>query len=94
MPLFGKGIEARRGRGVVASHSIARASFRAAGVFAVVAVGWAVWVVWQGASWWGPLHTFLAGTVLLAIAGATQMFTIMVGRTGTPRSSPVLRDGH
>ena len=60
----------------MASHAIARASFRAAGVFAVVAVGWAVWVVWQAASWWGPLHTFLAGTVLLAIAGATQMFTI------------------
>ncbi len=76
MSLFGKGLEARRGRRVVASHSIARASFRAAGVFGVVAVGWAVWVVWQGASWWGPLHTFLAGTVLLAIAGATQMFTI------------------
>ncbi len=60
----------------MASHAIARAAFRAAGVFAVVAIGWAVWVVWQGASWWGPLHTFLAGTVLLAIAGATQMFTI------------------
>lgn len=76
MSLLGKGIEARRGRRVVASHAIARASFLAAGVFAAVAVGWAVWVVWRGDSWWGPLHTFLAGTVLLAIAGATQMFTI------------------
>lgn len=76
MSLLGKGTEARRGRRVVASHAIARASFLAAGVFAAVAAGWAVWVVWRGDSWWGPLHTFLAGTVLLAIAGATQMFTI------------------
>jgi nitrite reductase (NO-forming) len=42
----------------------------------VISVCWAVWVLWQGGSWWGPLHAFLAGTVLSAIAGATQLFTI------------------
>ncbi|HEX6222755.1 MAG TPA: hypothetical protein VF115_16825 [Acidimicrobiia bacterium] len=69
-------IEERRGRRVVASHGIARAAFRAGGVFGIVALVWALWVLAQGGSWWGPLHAFLAGTVLLAIAGATQMFTI------------------
>lgn len=69
-------VEERRGRRVVASHGIARAAFKSAGIFGVVAVGWGLWVLTQGGSWWGPLHAFLAGTVLLAIAGATQMFTI------------------
>lgn len=76
MSFLRKGMEARRGRRVGATHTIARTSFLVAGAFAAVAVGWAVWVVWRGGSWWGPLHSFLAGTVLLAIAGATQMFTI------------------
>ncbi|HUG07404.1 MAG TPA: hypothetical protein VMP13_00690 [Acidimicrobiia bacterium] len=35
----------------------------------------AVFVLVAGGSWWGPIHTFLAGTVLLAISGAAQMFT-------------------
>ena len=61
---------------VVASHSIARRAFLAAAVFALVAAGWAVVVLVGGGSWWGPLHAFLAGTVLLAISGASQMFTI------------------
>ena len=61
---------------MAASHSIAVAAFRLAAVFVVVAVGWAVWVVTAGGSWWGPAHSFLLGTVTLAIAGASQMFTI------------------
>lgn len=68
-------IEVRRRRRVVASHDIARSAFRVAALFGLIAVGWAGWVLWQGGSWWGPLHAFLAGTVLLAIAGATQLFT-------------------
>lgn len=61
---------------VAVSHRIAAASFRVAGAFAVVAVVWAVLVLVRGGSWWGPLHSFLAGSVLFAIAGASQMFTI------------------
>lgn len=77
-------LEERRGRRVVASHAIARASFRAAAIFAVIAVGWAIWVLWQGGSWWGPLHAFVAGTVLLAISGATQLFTITWAASPAP----------
>lgn len=69
-------LEERRRRRVVASHRIAVTAFRLAGVFAIAAIAWAVWVMWRGGSWWGPVHTFLLGTVTLAIAGATQMFTI------------------
>jgi nitrite reductase (NO-forming) len=65
----------RKGR-VVASHRIAASAFLLAGGFGVVAVGWALWVLVGGGTWWGPIHSFLAGTVLLAIAGATQLFTI------------------
>ncbi len=61
---------------VAVSHRIAAASFRVAGAFAVVAVIWAAVVLLRGGSWWGPLHSFLVGTVLFAIAGASQMFTI------------------
>lgn len=39
-------------------------------------LAWAVVVLARGGSWWGPIHAFLAGTVLLAISGASQMFTI------------------
>ena len=85
------GIEERRGRRVIASHGIARAAFRAAGVFAVVAVVWTIWVLVQGGSWWGPLHAFLAGTVLLAIAGATQLFTITWAAAPAPPAA--LADG-
>lgn len=52
------------------------AAFRLAGVFGVVSLGWSGWVLVKGGSWWGPLHSFVAGTVILAISGASQMFTI------------------
>lgn len=58
------------------SHTLARRAFRLAGVFGLVAAVWAVVVLVGGGSWWGPLHAFLAGAVLMAISGATQMFTI------------------
>lgn len=58
------------------SHALARRAFRLAGLFGLVAAVWAVVVLVGGGSWWGPLHAFLAGAVLLAISGATQMFTI------------------
>jgi len=67
---------ARRDTRVIESHSIARLALRLGGVFALVAITWAVVVLIRGGSWWGPLHAFLAGTVLLAISGAAQMFTI------------------
>lgn len=77
----------RKGR-VVASHRIASAAFVLAGGFGVVAVVWALWVLLRGGTWWGPLHSFLAGTVLLAIAGATQLFTITWA--AAPAPSPAL----
>ncbi len=61
---------------VVESHTIARLALRLGGAFAVIAVVWAGLVLIRGGSWWGPLHAFVAGTVLLAISGAAQMFTI------------------
>ncbi len=66
----------RRRNRVIESHTIARSAFRLGGIFAVVAVGWGVFVLVTGGSWWGPIHAFLVGTVLLAISGAAQMFTI------------------
>lgn len=66
----------RRDSRVLESHSIARLALRLAGLFALVAVAWAIVVLIRGGSWWGPSHAFLAGTVLLAISGAAQMFTI------------------
>ena len=77
----------RRGRRVVASHRIASSAFRLAGVFAVVAVGWAIVVLVRGGSWWGPVHAFLLGSVTLAIAGASQMFTVTWSAAPTPRAS-------
>jgi nitrite reductase (NO-forming) len=69
---------------VIESHSILRLTLRLAGVFAVASVIWAVVVLIRGGSWWGPLHTFLAGTVLLAISGASQMFTITWAAASPP----------
>jgi len=66
----------RRRRRVVSSHRIAVSAFRLAGVFGLVAGGWSLWVLVDGGTWWGPIHAFLLGTVSLAIAGASQMFTI------------------
>jgi nitrite reductase (NO-forming) len=77
-----------RDRRVVESHAIARAAFRAGGLFALLAAMWALVVLLWGGSWWGPLHTFLAGTVVLAISGASQMFTITWA--ASPPPSPVL----
>lgn len=68
--------EDRRRRRVAESHQVAGAAFRLAGGFASVAAVWALWTLLGGGSWWGPLHAFLAGTVLLAISGATQLFTV------------------
>lgn len=41
----------------------------------------------QGGSWWGPLHAFVAGTVLAAISGATQLFTITWAAAAAPLRS-------
>lgn len=61
---------------MIESHTIARAALRAGSGFAVVAAVWSAVVLVRGGSWWGPLHAFLAGTVLLAISGTSQMFTV------------------
>lgn len=64
---------------VPTAHHIARRAFLLAGLAAGIAWVWAVFVI-VGApppsAWWAPLHLFMAGTVLLAISGATQLFTI------------------
>ncbi len=72
---------------VVGSHAIARRALAAAGGFGLVALTWAVVVLITGGSWWGPLHAFVAGTVLLAISGASQMFTITWATTSPPPPS-------
>jgi nitrite reductase (NO-forming) len=76
-----------RGHRVIASHSIARRAFLGAAFFAVAAVVWAAVVLTRGGSWWGPLHAFVAGTILLAISGASQMFTITWAAAIPPRAS-------
>jgi hypothetical protein len=76
-----------RGNRVIAPHSIARKAFLGAAFFAVVAVVWAAVVLATGESWWGPLHAFVAGTILLAISGASQMFTITWAAAIPPRAS-------
>lgn len=61
---------------VVESHRLVRFSFIFAGLFAAVAVVWAVIkLAGNATTWWGPLHAFLVGTVLCAISGTSQMFT-------------------
>jgi nitrite reductase (NO-forming) len=75
---------AKRAGRVVHSHTIARRAMAAAALFAAVAVIWAALVLLRGGSWWGPLHTFLVGTVLLAISGASQMFTITWAASPAP----------
>lgn len=74
-------------RRVVESHGLARSAFRLAGVFGGVALIWSVVVLVRGGSWWGPLHAFLAGTVLLAISGASQLFTITWAAARAPSRS-------
>jgi len=69
-----------------------RAAFVVAGGFALLGAGWSPVVAWQGGPWWGPLHAFLAGSVLAAISGATQMFTITWSNAPPPpRRLPVLQ---
>jgi len=65
-----------RGRRVVSSHRLTTAALRLAAAYGGVAITWGFVVAIRGGSWWGPLHAFLAGTVLLAISGATQLFTV------------------
>lgn len=68
--------ESPRGR-VVGAHRIAAGAFRLTGLFAVWSVGWVVArLIAGGGSWWGPLHVFLVGAVLLAISGAAPLFSI------------------
>src|SRR3972149_5422944 len=79
-----------RGAGrVVGSHHTARAAFRLTGLFVVWAIAWAVVrpVAGEG-TWWGPLHVFLVGGVLLAISGATQMFSITWAAATPPDRRP------
>lgn len=61
---------------VRSSHTIARLSLRLAGAFGILALAWAAVTLIGGGSWWGPLHSFVVGSVLAAISGAAQMFTI------------------
>jgi hypothetical protein len=69
----------RLGLRVSTAHHIARRAFALSGICALAAWIWALaGLVGAPGSryWWGPLHLFMAGTVVLAISGATQMFTI------------------
>lgn len=72
------------------SHRIASAAFRLGAVFGLVAVVWSGWILVQGGSWWGPLHAFVAGTVLAAISGATQLFTVTWAAAAAPLRSTSL----
>ncbi len=73
----------RRGR-VVESHRLVRTAFAISGAFGLAAISWAALVLVRGGSWWGPIHTFLLGTVLSAISGATQMFTVTWSSAPSP----------
>lgn len=75
----------RKGR-VVESHRIVSSAFRLGGVFGLISLGWSLLIITRGGSWWGPLHAFLAGTVLLAVSGATQLFTITWAAAPAPRA--------
>lgn len=73
---------------MIVSHALARRAFRLGLVFGLVALVWAVVTLVTGGSWWGPLHAFVAGTVLLAISGASQMFTITWAAATPPAAVP------
>lgn len=77
----------RGGDRVVESRRIAIASFRLGALFAGVALVWSAWILVEGGSWWGPAHAFLAGTVLLAISGSTQTFTITAAASRPPSAA-------
>ncbi|HEX5630856.1 MAG TPA: hypothetical protein VFY15_04280 [Acidimicrobiia bacterium] len=70
---------------VARSHDAARAAFRLGAGFLLWAVAWAV-VIAAGddPTWWGPLHVFVTGTVLLAISGATQLFSTTWSASSPP----------
>jgi len=66
----------RRAGRVVDSHEITRSAFQLSGLFILGAGIWAIYRFFNPGSWWSPLHTFMIGGVLLAISGATQLFSI------------------
>lgn len=73
----------RRGR-VIESHRLLAIALQTSAAFTVGAIAWAVVTAVNGGSWWGPIHMFLAGAVLAAITGASQMFTITWATTAPP----------
>lgn len=81
-----EGRSKRAKRRVVESHRLALRAFQMAGVFGAVAAVWSVVTMVRGGSWWGPLHAFVAGAVLLSISGASQMFTITWAASPAPSS--------
>lgn len=78
---------------VVEAHRLVRRAFAVAAGFGVTAAAWAVVVFIRGGSWWGPLHAFLAGVVLAAISGASQMFTITWSSAPAPPRRSSLAQG-
>lgn len=66
------------------SHQFTRKALLASMCFGVIAVVWAAVIASRGGSWWGPLHAFVAGAVLLAISGTSQMFTVTWATTSPP----------
>ncbi len=70
--MIGRGSRAER---VAASHDIAWGALRLALLSSAVAAIWAAVAAVGDGSWWGPLHMLLAGTAVLAISGASQLFT-------------------
>jgi nitrite reductase (NO-forming) len=71
-----KSDDPRRGR-VARSHTVTATAFRLSGVFIAWAGVWALMRLVDGTGgWWGPLHLFMAGAVMLAISGATQLFSV------------------
>ena len=73
----------RRGR-VVESHRLLGIALGLSAIFTIGAIVWAIVLATNGGSWWGPVHAFLAGAVLAAISGASQMFTITWATTSPP----------
>ncbi|WKZ83278.1 MAG: hypothetical protein QY307_03300 [Acidimicrobiia bacterium] len=69
-------VETGRQRRVARSHGVAASALRLGAIFMAWAAIWGVLRAIGGeGTWWGPLHAFMAGTVLLAISGATQLFS-------------------
>jgi nitrite reductase (NO-forming) len=72
---------------VVDSHRLTTRLFATAAGFGIFAAAWSIRIALSGGTWWGPIHTFLAGAVLAAISGATQLFTITWSAASAPRPS-------